>query len=205
MQPSTAVSVSIPTLLVCRLLGTQTLACVDMMRPAWLQEDLNNSIAARMLGYYIFWNLRSPSEGINLSEASVSSVAQSAGLNPDTTWRLLSNSYSRSTSLEDVVDSVEGVYKERKQLAAALASNQTVVHEVESAIWVALMVVLIFVTVAVFDGNTVQRTWTALSAAFLSFSFIFGNSIRQVCASEAPPSHPCMALALISPAADTGF
>lgn len=51
----------------------------------------------------------------------------------------------------------------------------------ENAVGVALMVVLVFIVVAIFDGATVQRTWTALSAAFLSFSFIFGNSIRQVC------------------------
>jgi hypothetical protein len=51
----------------------------------------------------------------------------------------------------------------------------------ETAAGFALMVVLIFLVVAIFDGATVQRTWTALSAAFLSFSFIFGNSIRQVC------------------------
>ena len=51
----------------------------------------------------------------------------------------------------------------------------------ENAVGVALMVVLVFIVVAIFDGATVQRTWTALSATFLSFSFIFGNSIRQAC------------------------
>jgi hypothetical protein len=39
---------------------------------------------------------------------------------------------------------------------------------------------LIQVSVAVFDGAAVQRTWTGLSAAFLSVSFIFGNAIRTL-------------------------
>ena len=50
------------------------------------------------------------------------------------------------------------------------------------AIYITLLIVLAFVVLAIFDTNRLQRTWTGLSASLLSFSFIFGNSIRQ-----APP------------------
>lgn len=52
------------------------------------------------------------------------------------------------------------------------------------AVYITLLIVLAFVVLAVFDTNRLARTWTGLSAGLLSFSFIFGNSIRQA----RPPS-----------------
>jgi hypothetical protein len=52
--------------------------------------------------------------------------------------------------------------------------------QVERAIYITLMVIFVLVTVAIFDAESLARTWTGLSAGLLSFSFIFGNSIRQV-------------------------
>lgn len=45
---------------------------------------------------------------------------------------------------------------------------------------VALWIAMVFIFVAIYDTSLVRSTWTALSASLLSFSFIFGNSIRQV-------------------------
>jgi hypothetical protein len=72
------------------------------------------------------------------------------------------------------------VYDHRKTLAMTLLDNQTVVRQVEQAIYATFLIVLAFVTLAIFDTKSLQRTWTGLSAGLLSFSFIFGNSIRQV-------------------------
>lgn len=72
------------------------------------------------------------------------------------------------------------VYNRRKSLALTLQDSQTVVKQVEQAIYFTLLIVLAFVTLAVFEEGSLQRTWTGLSAGLLSFSFIFGNSIRQV-------------------------
>ena len=52
--------------------------------------------------------------------------------------------------------------------------------QVQKAIWITLFIIWVFVVVAIFDAGSLQRTWTGLSAGLLSFSFIFGNSIRQV-------------------------
>ena len=79
-----------------------------------------------------------------------------------------------------VIHSVEQVYDHRKALARTLSDSQTVVAQVERAIYVTLLVILVFVIMAIFDPDSLQRTWTGLSAGLLSFSFIFGNSIRQV-------------------------
>jgi inner membrane protein involved in colicin E2 resistance len=73
------------------------------------------------------------------------------------------------------------VYEKRKSLALTLKDSQTVVAQVERAVYVTLLIILAFVALAIFDTNSLQRTWTGLSASLISFSFIFGNSIRQVC------------------------
>lgn len=57
-----------------------------------------------------------------------SKVAQESGLNADTTWGLLTHSSSIGATLENVMAAVEDVYIERKQLAHALAHNQTIVQ-----------------------------------------------------------------------------
>jgi hypothetical protein len=72
------------------------------------------------------------------------------------------------------------VFDNRDNLLRTLRDNETVVSQVEIAIGILFFVVWLFITAAIFDGGAVQRTWTALSAGLLSFSFIFGNSIREV-------------------------
>ena len=71
------------------------------------------------------------------------------------------------------------MYDNRKSLALTLLDNATVVRQVERAIYATLLIVLAFVSLAVFQPSSLRSTWTGLSAGLLSFSFIFGNSIRQ--------------------------
>jgi hypothetical protein len=73
------------------------------------------------------------------------------------------------------------VFENRHNLLRTLRDSETVVAQVELVIGIVLFIIWLFITAAIFDGEAVQRTWTALSAGLLSFSFIFGNSIREVC------------------------
>lgn len=72
------------------------------------------------------------------------------------------------------------MYDNRDNLLRTLHDNETVVAQVEIAIGILFFIVWMFVTAAIYNADAVQRTWTALSAGLLSFSFIFGNSIREV-------------------------
>jgi hypothetical protein len=149
---------------------------------------LKNKSSARQLGYYLFWNLRASDSGLALSETDVKETAERAGLrHEDSAWRLLDRNADSFATLSEVLQSVEQVYDNRKALARTLDDSQTVVKQVERAIYVTLFVVLIFVIVALFDFESLQRTWTGLSAGLLSFSFVFGNSIRQVCCTSLCP------------------
>ena len=146
-----------------------------------MQSEVADRISARQLGYYLFWNLRSKSDFLGLSEASVLSSARAAGLkHTDTVWELLDRNGDKEATLDEVVAAVEDVYTNRRSLARSLADSQSAVAQVETAIYVTLLILLLFITAAVFDAGGLQSTWPGLSATLLSFSFIFGNSIRQV-------------------------
>lgn len=72
------------------------------------------------------------------------------------------------------------MFDNRDSLLRTLRDNETVVAQVEIAIGILFFIIWMFTTAAIFNGEAVQQTWTALSAGLLSFSFIFGNSIREV-------------------------
>jgi hypothetical protein len=156
-----------------------------------MQGDITDAAAARKLGYYIFWNLRQEHSGLAVDEGEVREAASRAGIkHVDAAWELFDRNCDSSATLEEIVASVEQTFQNRESLMHTLRDNATVVAQVEYAIGVTLFVVWLFITAAIFDAGAVQRTWTALSAGLLSFSFIFGNSIREVC----PALHAALVL-----------
>jgi hypothetical protein len=147
-----------------------------------MQSAITNTMGARKLGYYLFWNIRQPGSGLAIDEDDVHQAAETAGLrHVETAWELFDRNCDCSATMEEVINAVEHVYENRKSLARTLMDNQTVVQQVENSIGIAFNIALLFIALAIFDAGAVQRTWTALSAGLLSFSFIFGNSIREVC------------------------
>jgi hypothetical protein len=133
------------------------------------------------MAYFLFWNLRTDTSGLTVTQADVEGSAEKAGLKyTDSAWALLDRNNDAEVSFDEVVNAVEEVFDNRRTLAATLRDNQTVVAQVERLIWLTLVVILLFIIAAIFDAGSVQRTWTGLSAGLLSFSFIFGNSIRTV-------------------------
>jgi hypothetical protein len=140
-----------------------------------------DNVAARKLGYYIFWNLRQEQSGLAVAEAEVKEAAARAGIKyVDAAWELFDRNCDSSATLEEILESVQQVFQNRDSLLHTLKDNETVVSQVEAAIGTTLFIVWLFISAAIFDPVAVQRTWTALSAGLLSFSFIFGNSIREV-------------------------
>jgi hypothetical protein len=94
-------------------------------------QMLKNKISARQLGYYLFWNLRSATSGLALTREDVYSTAQRAGLrHQDSAWTLLDRNGDTFATMDEVLDSVEAVYANRKALARTLVDSQTVVGQV---------------------------------------------------------------------------
>lgn len=83
-----------------------------------LQDTLESRGAARVLGYYVFWNLRSADSGLGLSEADVKARAGHMGIrNTDSAWQLLDKNGDDEATLEEVVQSVEHVRRRRLRTA----------------------------------------------------------------------------------------
>jgi hypothetical protein len=78
-----------------------------------LQHALENRIAARHLGYCLFWNLRGEHSAISLAEPDVLLSAELAGIkNRESAWNLLDRSGDKEATLEEVITSVEQVHPE---------------------------------------------------------------------------------------------
>jgi hypothetical protein len=139
---------------------------------------LKNKLSAWKLGYYMFWNLRS--HGLTVTAHDLHDVSSGCGLrHKETARQLFDRNNDDFITLEEIITSVQDVYNNRKYLARSIEDNLTVVQQVETAIKAALMVVLLFITIAIFDRAAVRETWTAMSAGLLSVTFIIGNSIRE--------------------------
>ena len=74
---------------------------------SYVQPDasmqIKTKISARQLGFYLFWNLRSHSSGIALSESDVKNAAGRAGLrHKDSAWAMLDQNGDSFASLDEV-------------------------------------------------------------------------------------------------------
>ena len=133
------------------------------------------------LGYYLFWNLRHAGrDDPGLSRSDVYAVAHKINMPARTAWLLMDHNSDQQVTMDEVIKSVEQVYNDRVVLAKSLSESQTVVGQVQRIIHLFLLIVLAFVAVAVLVPGSISKVWTSMSAGLLSFSFIFGNSIREV-------------------------
>lgn len=145
-----------------------------------MQENVESAQFARQLGYLMFFNLKRNDAALTISEREIQDAEKAAGLQNAHTWRLFNRDGDLSSTLQEFMDGTQRVHREREVLANTLTGNVTVVRQVEKAIGATLLIVWVFIAAAIFDPGAVQRTWTALSAGLLSFSFIFSNTIREV-------------------------
>ncbi|KAG2445860.1 hypothetical protein HXX76_000464 [Chlamydomonas incerta] len=82
-------------------------------------------------------------------------------------------------TLQNMVDTVVRIYKERKKLALTLQDTRTVVAKLELICGVVLHVLFAFVYLIIFQVN-VRELWLTFSSVTLAFVFVFGNSIRSI-------------------------
>jgi hypothetical protein len=93
-------------------------------------QALKNKMSARKLGYYLFFNLRREDSGLALQEEDVHSSAERAGLrHKESAWSLLDRNGDTFATLDEVLDSVEKVYNNRKALARTLKDSESVVGQ----------------------------------------------------------------------------
>ena len=133
------------------------------------------------LGYYVFWNIRSPANRrCMLSRQDINRVLRLPGLpNKLLTKRLLDRNNDSWVTMDEIIESMVGVFKARKDLAHAMSDCNNVVGQVQRIVYTVLLVVLTFIALGMLIPGGFSKIWAATSAALLSVSFVFGNSIRE--------------------------
>lgn len=147
---------------------------------ACVQEFVESVQFARQLGYLMFFRLKRDDAALTISERAMHQAEKDADLRNAHTWRLFNRDGDLSSTLQEFMDGAERVYCAREMLAKTLSGNVAVLRQVGRGIGIVLAIVWVFLAAWLVDPDAVQRTWTALSAGLLSFSFIFSNTIREV-------------------------
>ncbi len=114
---------------------------------------------ARRTGHFIYWNARAaPGSPAHLDRPYL--VA--ADLEPllcadaDAAFAMLDGDGDGAATLEECVDAVAGILRERRNLAAALADARSIVNILEAIIGVLLHSLFFFFYLAIFDANVGQ-------------------------------------------------
>lgn len=75
-----------------------------------MQKTIEDSLSARQLGYYIFFNLRQQDSRLAIQKHEVEEAASAAGLRHlATAWELFDRNSDDCATLEEVIDGVQQV------------------------------------------------------------------------------------------------
>ncbi|CAG9461406.1 unnamed protein product [Pedinophyceae sp. YPF-701] len=79
----------------------------------------------------------------------------------------------------DVLGVVKDIIQERGHLAKTMQDSNTIVGKMGSLIQIVINVILVPICLAVFRID-VENLWISLSAVFLAFGFVFGNTLKNI-------------------------
>lgn len=144
--------------------------------------EVITSTDAWKLGYFVFWNLRTPLVmRPMLSREDVLGAAESACIpNKAVAWKILDRNGDSCVTVDEVISSIVDVFQARKGLARSMSDSCDVVGQAQRILYIVLMAVLLFVGIGILVPGALPKVWAGISAALLSLSFVFGNSIREV-------------------------
>lgn len=162
---------------------------------AVIQEAVDSPQSAWLLGYVLFFRLKRKTDLI-ITEADVTDAEKASNVQKPYLWRLIDRDGGRFATLPELMEGSEELFHERQAFARMLTGNVSVVRQVETVLAVVLLIVWVFIAAWIFDPGAVQRTWTALSAGLLSFSFIFSSTIREVWSLRLCVDHAGLAMEL---------
>lgn len=132
---------------------------------------------AQRLAVYIFYNLVG-----NLVQASISvehfeeffpgPLAQQA-------FQLFDRNDNKQVTLQEVETTALEMFREREFMARTLRDTHKIVTQLSRLIFAAMLVVCLYLTSIIWSSE-VKYYWQTLTSAFISMSFIFGGSIKQL-------------------------
>jgi small-conductance mechanosensitive channel len=148
----------------------------ESSRPGAVKVD---DLYAKKLGFYIFWQLKQDVHRIEIVPKDLHPFFDSDD-ERDTAWSELDCSFSGQVDLVDCVQFVKDFSKLRREVACMKLDSRGLMSRIDQALTYSSVIILVLLTLEVTEIAQFSNIWQACSAAVLVFSFIFGNSIRQV-------------------------
>ena len=131
--------------------------------------------SAKRLAFYIFWNAMEDKQREHLSREDIAHFLPAKDV--DGAFRMLDSDGDGKPSWPECRDAVIRIFKQRKQLTAALHDTGTIVGTLHLILVCLLQMVLVFLYLLVWHVD-VARVWVTFSSIILAFTFIVGSSIR---------------------------
>lgn len=89
-------------------------------------------------------------------------------------------------------EAVQRIYRERKALSASLKDMSSAVSKLDAVLICVALIIILFVCLLIFNGSNDISSLIPLATIVLGFSFVFGNSAKNIfeSVSKPLPHHP---------------
>lgn len=131
--------------------------------------------AAKQLAFYIFWNVMEDKQREHLTRDDIAHFLPEKDV--DGAFGMLDADGDGKPSWPECRDAVVRIFKQRKQLTAALNDTGDIVGTLHFILICVLQMVLVFLYLLVWHVD-VARVWVTFSSIILAFTFVVGSSIR---------------------------
>lgn len=150
----------------------------DELNRTQQSEASVTELEAKRLAFYLWVNVRRDATS---SAIIIEDIKDFIPIEDEATaaFSMLDADGDGSISFKDCITSISKLFEDRANLAATLRDVRSVVGTLETLIGVLLHIVFVFLYLAIFDVN-IRETYLGISSLILAFSFMFGNSIKEM-------------------------
>jgi small-conductance mechanosensitive channel len=101
-------------------------------------------------------------------------------LDVDKVWDMLDTDDTMAIDLTDCVAFVADTLRLRRDLTRTILDGRSILRHIDIGFTLCMVFVMCFVVLELYQIVRFKDMWQGFSAALIAFSFVFGNSIRQV-------------------------
>ena len=83
-------------------------------------------------------------------------------------------------SKEEMREAVQRIYRERRSLSTSLKDMSSAISKLDGVLMFIGLIIVIFIWLLIFNGNSTVSNIVPLSTFVVGFSFIFGNSAKNI-------------------------
>jgi small-conductance mechanosensitive channel len=139
-------------------------------------------LEAKKLGFFIFWNLKQNDNKIQISESHLEHVFKEYKIKMDSSkiWDILDTDDTMAVDLSECVKFVTDTLSMRRDLSRTILDSKAILRQINLFFTGGMYFIMFFVVLEVYKIARFQNLWQAFSASLIAFSFIFGNSLKEI-------------------------